>query len=131
MLVGDRVVAIEELNAGTAVDCSDARCSSTETCAVSHVHVGHSFELIHVSLTQETITCTPKHPFWVHGRGWVEACELTIEDRLMNLSGERVAILGIEREVLTRPIRVYNITVNGKRIFYIGESRILVHNKAL
>ena len=97
---------------------------------ITGVLTGVATELVHITIRNETLTCTPEHPFWVADRGWVVAGELGATDHLMNAAGKRVPILRISHESLARPIPVYNISVGGQETFYVGENRILVHNKS-
>ncbi|MGB2985750.1 MAG: polymorphic toxin-type HINT domain-containing protein, partial [Phycisphaerae bacterium] len=85
--------------------------------------------LVNVRLPEETITCTPEHPFWVIGEGWVNAGALHEGCQLLSADGKGVSVLGAVRECPSRPVRVYNMTVDGEHTYYVGESRVLVHNK--
>ena len=41
----------------------------------------------------------------------------------------KTSVLGAVHECHARPIRVYNMTVDGEHTYYVGASRVLVHNK--
>jgi hypothetical protein len=85
--------------------------------------------LIVLDVGAEQIRCTMDHPFWVVGRGWVPAQKLSSGDELVSAGGMAVFIIQTWIERLPRTIRVFNVTVDGNHTYYIGRSRILVHNK--
>ena len=75
------------------------------------------------------ITCTGDHPFWVVGRGWVKARDLTSQDCLLDIHGGVRPISAVTHERLQKPVRVYNITVDNTHTYYVGNVGVLVHNK--
>lgn len=80
-------------------------------------------ELIHVRVATDTITCTPIHPLWVAGRGWVAAGELTARDTL-----QLADIVSVTRERLASPVDVYHIEVADYRTYFVASAGIWVHN---
>jgi len=85
--------------------------------------------VIHIELEDEVITCTAEHPLWVVGQGWVCAGELTAHCQLLTADGQPVAVINVVTELSPKPVRVYNLTVSGHHTYYVGRSRVLVHNK--
>ncbi len=71
---------------------------------------------------------TPDHPIYVDGRGWVEAEDVVLGDRLRRRDGEWTSVLAIERVVLAEPEWVYNLTVAGVHTYFVLEVGVLVHN---
>jgi hypothetical protein len=47
----------------------------------------------------------------------------------MNQSGDGVSIEAISIQSLDHPVPVHNITVSKAHTYYVGTSKILVHNK--
>lgn len=92
---------------------------------------GWAFDVICITLDRETVCCTEGHLFGVAGRGWVRAGVLKAGDRLLTISGEPLTIRKVERCRLLRPMRVYDIDVSGRNIFYVGKSGVLVYNKSI
>ncbi len=85
-------------------------------------------ELIYISIDGEMMKVTPDHPIFVDGRGWVEAENVTLGDRLRRKDGGWVNVLAIERVVLDEPEWVYNFTVAGVHTYFVLEVGVLVHN---
>ena len=71
----------------------------------------------------ESIRTTEEHPFFVEGRGFVNASELAPGDRLS--SGASIASIAstIERS------RVHNFEVEGFHTYFVGRASVLVHNQ--
>jgi len=122
-------VNIEELVAGVVVNSKNQESGEQGIGKISHVFSSWAHEIVHITVSGETIQVTPEHPFWVIGRGWVNAGNLRARDELVSFDGQSVSVLNITMECLIEPILVYNITVDVFNTFFIGRSRILVHNK--
>ena len=76
------------------------------------------------------IRVTPKHPFYVRGRGWTAAAELRPGDSLRTASGGWIAVGAVVNNGQVEP--VYNIQVAGLHTYFVrngaGNSSVLVHN---
>ena len=104
--------------------------SGGEGCArVVDVFEAWTTRLVYLELGDETITCTPEHPFWVVGEGWVRAADLDAGCRLLGSDGRGILVTDVVSERHSNPVLVYNITVDGEHTYYVGKSRVLVHNK--
>ena len=76
---------------------------------------------------EEEIVCTPSHRFYIVGRGWVCASEITVGDFGLTADGKRLKFAGlmdVEEKVI-----VYNFEVEEKHSYYVGWKDILVHNQ--
>ncbi|MFB7686233.1 polymorphic toxin-type HINT domain-containing protein [Streptomyces sp. NPDC056140] len=123
--VGDRVKAVDEITGETKVS------------PVSDVIVGHGTkDLVTLSVDADgngrskKITATAGHPFFVQGRGWVDAVQLTPGSRLTNSDGSTPKVTATERTQAVRT--VFNLTVAGTHTYFVvadGKSA-LVHNCA-
>ncbi len=74
----------------------------------------------------ETIRATPKHPFWVGERGWVEAENLLPGDELFSISGNWLRVAGVTETGDVVP--VYNLEVAGMHTYFVGEHGAWTHN---
>ncbi len=111
---GDLVFAFDEATGTTGVYTITGRAAHLDPAVVT------------LTIADETIDTTPEHPFYVATRGWVEAGQLVMGDRIRRLDdsyGEVVAV----RQVV-RPEVMYNLTVAGAHTFFVGEKGWLVHN---
>ncbi|HEY0709190.1 MAG TPA: polymorphic toxin-type HINT domain-containing protein, partial [Polyangia bacterium] len=78
----------------------------------------------------ETLSTTANHPFYVGGRGWVEAGELVPgQDTLIDHAGRELAIESAE--TLPGRVRVYNLEIAEHHSYFVGTSGVWVHNVSL
>ena len=76
----------------------------------------------------ETIFVTPNHPFFVHGRGWVQASDLSpTDDELSNACG--VAVNVSAALSLRESATAYNLEVEDYHTYFVGRSEAWVHNQ--
>ena len=71
----------------------------------------------------ETLTCTPEHPLYVSGKGWVEAGDLGIGTQIVTRAGPPVVVKGVSwrrDETGRKPFTVYNLTVQGDHTYFAG-----------
>jgi len=112
---------------GRVVTINESRSELT-TSLISAVHESIAVELVSIELENEVIECTSEHPFWTTG-GWVTAGKLKSSMLLQDSQGNHVRILSIRTRRLHEPVVVYNITVTPDHCYFVGGSKILVHNK--
>ena len=84
--------------------------------------------IIEVEVDGQVIRCTPKHPFYVRGRGFTAAAELRPGDSLRAASGGWVAVGAVVNNGEVEP--VFNIQVAGLHTYFVGDAQaaVLVHN---
>ena len=63
-------------------------------------------ELVHVTVDNEEIVTTPKHPFYVPNKGWISAIDLRAGDILVLSNGEYVIVEKVQHEILESPVKV-------------------------
>ena len=76
----------------------------------------------------EEIITTETHPFYVNNRGFVNAGELAIGDKLLNSNCNVLLVENHSVELTDEPTKVYNFQVEDFHTYYVGENNILVHN---
>ena len=81
-----------------------------------------------MTIGEEVINTTQTHPFYVEGKGYVEAAELKVGDVLRGLDDSEIKIEKVEIEDLNEPIKVYNFTVEDWHNYFVSYSSVLVHN---
>lgn len=76
------------------------------------------------------IGTTEEHPFWVMGKGWVNAVNLQVGDRLISEEGLEVRVEGITDTGSFE--KVYNLRVAENHTYYVGSAAwgfdVWVHN---
>ena len=120
---------IEEIEVGEKVLAYDEKTGRQEYKRVVRLFRGETNEWYHIEVNGEEIRCTGNHPFYVKGKGYVKAKELTREDKLVLSDGKEVGTEGIRIERLEKPETKYNFEVEDFHTYYVTESEILVHNK--
>ncbi|MEK3885817.1 polymorphic toxin-type HINT domain-containing protein, partial [Paenibacillus sp. PL2-23] len=100
---------IEEIEVGDKV-----LAKSDETGEVAYKEVEWLYqrdveETYNITVGGEVITTTDEHPFWIVGKGWVEAQHLKVDDVLTTSDGKELAIEKIE--VKKEHKTVYNFKV--------------------
>ncbi|MBX9420840.1 HINT domain-containing protein [Streptomyces lateritius] len=126
---------ISQVKVGDLVKAVDEVTGETKVSPVSDVIIGHGTkDLITLSVDadgdgrSQKITATANHPFFVQGRGWVDAVQLTPGSRLSNPDGSTPKVTATGRTQAVRT--VFNLTVAGTHTYYVvadGQPS-LVHN---
>jgi pretoxin HINT domain-containing protein len=82
--------------------------------------------LIKITVHSEPIVATVGHPFWVLGEGWKTASHLKVGDFLRGIDGATV----VESLENVAPREVYNLVVSECHNYFVGETRLLVHDNS-
>ena len=96
--------------------------------SVLETYVRQVDKLVHLIISGEEIITTVDHPFYVQGRGFIQAGNLLVSDRLISAIGEDLLIEDYNIEETEEPVPVYNFQVEDFHTYFVGESCILVHN---
>jgi RHS repeat-associated protein len=92
------------------------------------VNTGRRILQLHVE--SSVIRTTAGHPFFVHSKGWVPACELNSGDLLSSLDGQEIEVANVLNtgDVET----VYNLQVTDHHTYFVGSNEqghgVWVHN---
>ncbi|MBQ6251429.1 polymorphic toxin-type HINT domain-containing protein [Ruminococcus sp.] len=121
------LVAIENIRVGDRVMATDPETGETAAKTVLETYIREAETLIHIRVGGEELITTETHPFYVKGRGFVDAEELRAGDELLDINGRVIVIESIEIEK-TEPTKVYNFKVEDFHTYHVGENGILVHN---
>jgi RHS repeat-associated protein len=103
------------------------RASAPSLNAVVDTHYRASESITRFTVGGEAIEVTPKHRFWIEGRGWLPAEDLTAGMRLQTRSGAKLKIEGSSTRAVA-PRAVWNFTVAGAHTYYVGRHAVLTHN---
>ena len=76
----------------------------------------------------EEIVTTVDHPFYVQGRGFVEAGKLLVGDKLLDVNGNILLVEKFYIELTEKPVTVYNFQVEDFHTYLVGRLGVLVHN---
>ena len=76
----------------------------------------------------EEIITTETHPFYVKGKGFINAGELKVGDELLDSSGNILLVDKFDVELTEKPTKVYNFQVEDFHTYFVGECGVWVHN---
>jgi hypothetical protein len=125
--VGGALRPIGMLSAGDLVLARHEDTADTSLRAVTRHWVHEQKPTVRMQLESgETLHTTPAHRFFSEQRGFVSARELNSGERVLTASGQHVAVISIEPEKTLST--VYNLSVDAFQTFFVGYTRIWVHN---
>jgi hypothetical protein len=119
-------VPIESVSPGSHVWSWDEVNGAFILQVVANVTNHLANEIAEIHLADCTIEATPQHPFWVADKGWVQARDLQVGDRLHTMDGEVAIVTGTG--LCTSGARVFNFEVEGTHTYLVGEHPVVVHN---
>ena len=122
------LIAIEHLTKGDKILAADP-----DTFEVGEKTILDTFErkvdkLVHLTINGEEIVTTDNHPFYVQGRGFIQAGSLFVGDKLISLDGKDLIVEALEIEQCENPVSVYNFKVEDYHTYFVGENAVWVHN---
>ena len=121
---------IEDVKHGDIVLSTNIDTMETGYKKVLEKYVRKTRELVHIIVGGKEIVSTPDHPYYVEGRGFVNACQLCIGSPLLDSDGKILEIEQIYKEQLEKneEVTVYNFQVEDWHTYHVGEMEVLVHN---
>ena len=128
VLTATGLVAIEKLAAGDKVISTNPDTLETAEKTVLETYVRQVDKLVHITINGEEIVTTDNHPFYVQGRGFINAGNLLVGDKLVSVNGEDLIIEDYYLELTEEPVSVYNFQVEDFHTYHVGKCRLLVHN---
>ena len=122
------LVNIEDIKVGDEVYSIDLSTGEKVVSTVAWVQGTRYIDATYtIYAGGETVEATYEHPFYVIGKEWVAAEDLTVGDVIKTMDGEAV-ITDIVYTELDAPVQVYNFTVEGTHNYLITTAGLLVHN---
>ena len=122
------MVAIESIKAGDLVASTDPETMEKSYKRVLETYVREVSRLVHLTVSGALISTTSDHPFYVQGRGFVDAGYLAVGDDLIGEGGVIYPVEHIYLEITDHPVTVYNFQVEQLHTYHVSEFSILVHN---
>lgn len=120
--------AIEKIKPGDRVWSEDTSNNSKALKKVKKIFVREKDSIVRLTINGEVIKTTNEHPFYVEGRGFVEAEKLKTGDKVRLEDGKIAIVESKEFLHLEKPIKVYNFEVEDYHTYYVSEQKVLVHN---
>ncbi|WP_233572759.1 polymorphic toxin-type HINT domain-containing protein, partial [Fretibacterium sp. OH1220_COT-178] len=110
---------IDEIRAGDRVWSYNVETGERALKAVKEVFVRENDELLHIETSRGVVDATTSHPFYVVGKGWVAAGDLSVGDSIHAISGDAGIVTGLRLEKLDKPIPVYNLEVEDFQSYFV------------
>uniref|UniRef100_UPI0003B4E2F3 Hedgehog/intein hint domain-containing protein n=1 Tax=Butyrivibrio sp. AE3009 TaxID=1280666 RepID=UPI0003B4E2F3 len=122
------LVPIEDIKAGEYVLSEDPETGDVVYKRVLETYINETTELIHLNIDGEEIVTTPTHPFYVKGKGFIEAGNLNVGETLVDSEGNELHLRIKRWEHLQNTVPVYNFAVEDYHTYFVGDNEVLVHN---
>jgi hypothetical protein len=117
-------MAVEKIKVGDRVLAQDVDTGELSYKPVLHTTVRLNADLVKLDLTEEKITCSVGHRFWISGSGWMKARDI---EPGMNFHGAE----GTTRLRKSEPAgvgAVYNLIVADCHSYFVGKTMIYSHD---
>ncbi len=122
------LVAIENIKAGDMVISTNPDTLETAEKTVLETYVRQVNKLVNLTINGEKIVTTDNHPFYVQGRGFINAGSLLVGDKLISVNGDDLTIEDYHIELTKEPVSVYNFQVEDFHTYFVGDCAVWVHN---
>ena len=119
------MVAIEKIKSGDKVISTDPETMETGEKTVLETYIREVTTLVHITVNGEEIITTVDHPFYVQGRGFVEAGKLLVGDKFLNVNANILLVENFNVELTDEPVTVYNFQVEDFHTYHVGKCRLL------
>ncbi len=128
VLTASGLVAIENIKAGDVVISTNPDTLEIAEKPVLETYIRQIDKLVHLTINGEEIITTDNHPFYVQGRGFIEAGKPLVGDKLISVNGEDLIIEEFFIEECETPVTVYNFQVEDYHTYFVGDCVVWVHN---
>jgi YD repeat-containing protein len=127
------LVPIEEIEVGDLVWAGDEVTGDEALRPVVQVFINEGsaildLEVVDAAGASEVLGTTGEHPFYVEGRGFVEAHRLELGDRVIATDDRVLTIASTTWRATTDT--VFNLEVEDFHTYFVGESGAWVHNNS-
>ena len=131
VLTENGLIDIEDIKVGMKVYSYNELTGEVELKDVKNAFVNYvDYDMTKVTVNGEIIESTSGHEYYEITKGWVDACDLKVGDKILNNNNEEVEIQDVEIKEFegNELIKVYNFEVEDNHNYYVGENNVLVHN---
>ncbi|MBO5382959.1 MAG: hypothetical protein J6A30_01530 [Ruminococcus sp.] len=122
------MAAIETIKVGDLVLSTDPDTLKTEYKPVLETYIRKIDRLVHLIISGEEINATADYPFYVQGKGFINAGNLLVDDTLVSVNGEDLSVDDCYIEECDFPTTVYNFQVEDYHTYFVSQSAVWVHN---
>jgi hypothetical protein len=117
-------VAIDRVQIGDRVLAQDADTGELAYKPVLGTTLRPPTDMVLVTTSDGAVRATRGHPFWIVGKGWRMAKELSVGERLHGLHGS-TTVTALERQPAEA---AYNLVVADFATYFVGAGQIFAHD---
>lgn len=121
------LIPIKDIKPGNMVWSFDDKTGDVALRSVIRLFRNTADKWVHIHTTDDIIETTLGHDFYIPGKGWLDAVELTTDDYLLTPDGSLVDIQKVE--IVTQTETTYNFEVTDYHTYYVSQDMVLVHNQ--
>lgn len=118
-------VPIEQIRIGQIVLSRDGRSQTDIPRPVTDVFSRTASSHRILRTEYDTLRVTDEHPFWVQGKGWTQAKDVTDEDVIAGREGDALVLSNQE---VKQALKVFNFSVADTASYFVGEGGSWAHN---
>jgi hypothetical protein len=118
-------IAIEQITAGEMVLSQNPATGELDYRPVLQTTFGEPTKVMQLKIADDVIATTLGHRFWVEGRGW-EMAKALRPDMTVHAADRGLTVAAIEAS--GELIACHNLVVDEFHTFFVGKSKILVHD---
>lgn len=119
---------IEDIKIGDKVYSYNLENNELELKTVTHLIRSTTIDTYKVTIGGKTVEMSPKHQIYVIDKGWIRAYDMKVGDKMLSLDNEQIEVTNIEYIKYDKPIKTYNLTVDGNSNYFVTDIQVLVHN---
>ncbi len=128
------LVPIKDIKVGDLVASKSDITGEVDWKPVARTFVYQDKQVLNIQLINQTgieksIQATPEHPFYVNGIGWVQAKDLSINDRIGTIHEKSSRVVSIANDANLHT--VYNFEVESFHTYFVSELDLWVHNSGI
>ena len=119
---------IEDIKVGEKVYSYNLDNNELELKKVLGTIVSSTKDTYTLTIANKKVEMSPKHQIYIVDKGWTRAYDVKKGDKMLTSDNKVVEIENIEYKVYDKPIKTYNLTIEGNSNYYVTDIQVLVHN---
>ena len=119
---------IEDIKVGEKVYSYNLDNNELELKKVIGTIVSSTKDTYTITIANKKVEMSPKHQIYIVDKGWTRAYDVKKGDKMLTADNKVVEIENIEYKVYDKPIKTYNLTIEGNSNYFVTDIQVLVHN---
>ena len=120
--------SIEDIKIGEKVYSYNLDTNELELKEVIDTIESSTIDTYKMTIGNKTVEMSPRHQIYIIDKGWTRAYDVKSGDNMLSINGEKIEITNIEYKKYDKPIKTYNLTVEGNSNYFVTDIQVLVHN---